>query len=345
MDLPPLDNQTDFIVHPQLLLHKDGEHLVAMVKSTWELPRGAGKLELAPEDRQRGLRPAAISWGEPAETSVLFPGDLCVRKPGTDVVVVARGFAPHGKPTERFDVSVRVGPLSKVLRVFGLRVWSDDGLGMSDPRPISELDLRYEYAWGGAQLSDEGEGVEEGRNPVGRGMVIDKSSLTHEVAPQLEDPFDLVTSADSRPAPAGFGAIARHWQPRRGYAGTYDDAWLDSRAPLPPKDEDDRVNNVASPGLWAETPLRGDEEVALANTTPKGGSVKFRLPAVGVEIRFEQKGQKPQIFVPALDTVLIDQLFGPDVGWPVVELVWRAAIVAPRRMKDAKIVVRERTLS
>ena len=35
MDQPPVDNTTDFVVHPQLLVDKDGERLVAIVKATF----------------------------------------------------------------------------------------------------------------------------------------------------------------------------------------------------------------------------------------------------------------------------------------------------------------------
>jgi hypothetical protein len=341
VDQPPLDNQTDFIAHPQLLLDKDGEKLVAMVKATWELPHGSDELELAPVERQRGLRGADIPWGLPGESSTLLPGDFCVRKPGTDVVLVARGYAPQGQPAEHFDVSVRVGSVSKVLRVFGLRVWEASGAGLSSPRPISELDLRYEYAWGGAEFNDAGDGVEEARNPLGLGKVIDNDSLTHQPAPQIEDPFNLITSVSSEPAPAGVGALQRHWEPRRGHCGTYDEKWLDERAPLLPPDEDDRVNHVATPDLIATTPLRAGDPVALAGTLPGGGGVSFALPKVAVEIEFQVKDRQPEVLRPYLDTVVIDQLFGAGGSLPTVELVWRAAIVAPRRMKDAQVIVRE----
>ena len=34
--VPAVDNRTDFFVHPQLLLDKDGEKLVTIVKATFE---------------------------------------------------------------------------------------------------------------------------------------------------------------------------------------------------------------------------------------------------------------------------------------------------------------------
>jgi hypothetical protein len=137
------------------------------------------------------------------------------------------------------------------------------------------------------------------------------------------------------------GAIQRHWEPRRSYCGTYDERWLDERAPLLPADEDDRVNQVATPDLVAERPLSGGEEVALAGTMSGGAGVAFLLPKVAVEIDLAVKDRDREVFRPPIDTVVIDQLFGFGGQLPTVELVWRAAVRAPRRMKDALVTVRE----
>ncbi len=340
MDQPPVDNETDFVVHPQPLIGPSGEMLVAIVKGTWHLPRGTGHLELAPPKRQRGIRSGPFPWGEPGVSSDMLPSDLCVRRPGTDVVIAARAYAPGGRASQ-WDVSARVGRLQKALRVFGRRVWEGGGQGMSAPSPIADLDLRYEHAWGGLDMNDAGDIAEEPRNPMGRGVALDVASLTHQPAPQIEDPFDLIRTVLTKPAPAGFSPIMIHWEPRRSFRGSYDAAWLDQRAPLPPADADDRLHNVASPGLHSDTPLRGNEEVALSGTMPGGGGVTFALPGAAVEIAFEHGDDPPVVVHPHLDTVVIDTVLGPDRGWPVVELSWRAAIPAPRRLKEVTVRVTE----
>lgn len=340
MDQPPLDNKTDFAVHPQLLLDKDGEKLVTVVKATFELLPD-GTLLLAPAERRRGIRSADVPWGKPEVSSIAYPADLCVRKPGTDVIVVGRAF-PQGGPAPSFDVHVQVGALRKTLRIFGLRVWEAGGAGVSAPRPVAQMDMRYDYAWGGVDDSDPANFAEEARNPVGMGMTRNPSALTHKPAPNIEDPADLIKSFRTRPQPAGVGPIGRHWEPRRRWAGTYDAAWQELRAPLPPEDQDDRFNHCASPGLIADPPLVGGEPVGLFNLVPGGGATAFTLPRVRLEIEVRVKDREPAIFTPHLDTVLIDTL-DVDPDNPVtVELLWRAAVRAPRRMKDAKVIVRER---
>jgi hypothetical protein len=343
MDQPPIDNPTDFVAHPQLILDKDGERLITIVKATF-IREADGTLEVAPKKQQRKLRFADVPWGKPEVSSILYPADICVRKPGTDVIVVAKAYAPGGKAVPSFDAAVQVGPLRKLCRIFGLRVWQAGGNGLSPPRPITEMEMRYDYAWGGFDDSDPNNVVEEPRNPVGLGIACDPAGLTHTPAPSIEDVSIPILTAKTRPPPAGIGAIGRHWEPRRRYTGTLDKKWLEERAPIPPADQDDRMHLCASPDLTASPPLKGGEEVALLNLQPGGGATSFLLPKVGVEIEFRVKDRPPEVIRPYIDTVVIDTLANPrrEDRPLTVEYVWRASVKAPRRMKDAKVIVRER---
>lgn len=340
MNQPPIDNRTDFEVHPQMLLDADGEKMAAIVKATFLLPPGGGPLEIAPEAERRLVRAADVPWGEPEKSSIAYPSDICLRKPGTDVIVVGRAFPPGGEPAAVWDVVVQVGSLRKALRVYGLRVWEANGAGISRPRPISSLEMRYDYAWGGIDASDETRILEEPRNPTGMGVTRDPAALTHQPAPHIEDPEFPIRSCSTRPPPAGIGPIGRHWEPRRRYIGTYDQAWRELKNPLPPADQDDRLHLCASPGLIANPPLVGGEPVALLNLVPGGGATKFHLPRASVEIEFRVKGRESQVVCPHLDTVILDTLdTGPDEPL-AVEMVWRAYVKPPRRLKDMRIVVR-----
>lgn len=335
-----LDNKTDFAAHQQLLLDTDGEKLVAIVKATFE--RGATEMELAPEDRARGVRFADFPWEKERPESIAYPADVCLRKPGTDVVFVSTAYAPGGKPVPSFDVRVEVGPLRKSLVVFGQRLWVEKGAAITAPQPIGEIDMRYDYAWGGLDDEDPEDYADDPRNPVGMGVTKKPASLTHKPVANIEDPAIPIRNAKTAPPPAGIAVVGRSWEPRRRYAGTYDGAWQEMQCPLLPNDFDDRFNLCASPGLIATPPLTGGEPVRLLNLTPQGGAVTFDLPKVLLEIEFRVKGREPAIFTPYLDTVLIDTFaLGPDKPL-AVEMVWRAYVKAPRRLKDARIVIRER---
>jgi hypothetical protein len=344
MASPRVDNRTDFVVHPQVVLDRDGEKLVCIVKATLECASTlGGALEIAPGPRRRNVRLADVPWGEPEKSSIAYPADLCVRKPATDVVVVARAHAPGGRPVPTIDVYVGVGPLRKALQVHGIRVWERDGTGISAPRPIAQLEMRYDFAWGGFDDSDPERPIEEARNPVGMGVARDPARLTDTQAPHIDDPAAPLKNWKTRPPPAGVGPVGRHWEPRRRYIGTYDQRWEEMRSPLPPEDQDDRHNLCASPGLVADPPLAGGEEVRLLNLVPDGGPTTFTLPRIALEIEFRAKEREPEVFRPHLDTVLVD-LLGLRPRQPVaVEMVWRAAVRAPRQVQEARVLVREVT--
>lgn len=339
MDPPDLDNDTELAVHPQVLLDRDGERLVTIVKATFELEEDG--LELAPDARRRGIRFADVPWEEKKPASIAYPGDLCIRKPGTDVVFIASAHAPGGRPARRIDVRVEVGSLRRSLVVHGPRVWLDGGVGLGPAGEIGKLDLRWDHAWGGLDDGDPEAVLEEPRNPIGTGLIRDHKKLTGAAAPSIEDPEQPIRTADTRPPPAGIGPIGRHFAPRRDFAGTYSAAWLESRAPLPPDDFDDRHNRCAAPGLTSETPLTGGEAIRLLNLIPGGGPLEMVLPRMAIEIVFDVRGRPTEAVRPHLDTVVIDLLeVGPDK--PIaVEMAWRASVRAPRKLRDARITVRE----
>lgn len=342
MESPRVAHRTDFVIQPTSQYGRDGERVVAIVKSTWHLRRGARALELAPPDAQRPVRFADEPWGDPEASSIRYPADVAIDKPGTDVVVVADAWAPGGAAAPHVDVKVAVGPLARTLRAHGPRVWLDEGAHMSDATPTTRVPLRWELAAGGRDANDEGALVEDARNPLGSGVALHPSRLDGAPAPRIEDLAEPVTRADALPAPAGVGAVGRHWEPRRSHMGTYDAAWLDARAPLPPLDEDPRFALVAAPGLHAERPLAGGEAVTLVHVSPHAPVVRCALPRVRVEIAFELRGEVVARSEAPIDTVILDLTDEtPEGPLLVVELVHRAHVAAPRRKRDLVVRVRE----
>lgn len=358
MSLPKIENDTDFVAEPHVLADRDGEKLCIIVKATFEHvpgpPRGAdGSFVIAPKARRRRVRSADLPWGDPAKASIFLPSDLCLRKPATDIVVAAVAHAPQGIPVPTFDAGVRIATAQKVVRITGTRLWVHEGDAMTEPQPIAQLAVRYDFAFGGSDDSDPKRFVEEPRNPVGRGVVARLESLDRTPAPQIEDPVAPIKTARSRPKPTGLGPLGRHFEPRRRHWGTYDAKWLENRAPLLPPDFDDRANLCAPPELVVSPPIVGGEEGAMTNLTPLGGTVSFVLPRIPIEIGIRVKGRAPELFTPAIDTVVLDTVAVPRepapegvVGAPltslVLELVLRASVRAPRKLQDAEVYVRER---
>ena len=78
---------------------------------------------LAVSDDQAPIRVADEYTGEPASSSLRYPGERHLAKPGTDILLVGEAHAPRGEPVTTLDVALAVGPVRKVIRVAGDRQW------------------------------------------------------------------------------------------------------------------------------------------------------------------------------------------------------------------------------
>ncbi len=266
--------------------------------------------------------------GVVGESSLRAEGQSPYLKPATDVTVWGEACAPHDKPTRRVDVAVRVGPCAVDLRVHGDRVWQRNvtfGARPSEPAPFLRMPLTWERAYGGVAASSTPQRPKfEPRNPVGCGFETDVNEAVGKPVPNLEDPRQPISRLSDWPQPVGLSPIARHWQPRVSYAGTYDDAWKRERAPLWPSDFDERFFCGAPPSLQARPHLVGGEPVVLSGMHP-AGTIACRLPALRFVCRSRFTDRVLRT-VPRLDGVLIDATVGR------LTLYYRAAIPAYRSL-------------
>ncbi|WP_223755400.1 DUF2169 domain-containing protein [Myxococcus sp. RHSTA-1-4] len=325
-----MENRSRFASEDFLSWDKEGrEVLVVCVAGRFELP-SAGRPTTQPlrvSEAQRPPPPADAYWGEPEHSSPRVEGQRVYTRPGTDVYVSGHAWAPGGRPTREAAVGVRVGACRQVARVWGPRVWQRGVLGLkpSTPRAFEKVPLHWELSAGGAGAPD---------NPVGCGVYASVSAAVDRPLPQLEDPERPLESPTQRVTPVGFGPVARHWPSRRALAGTYDERWVRTRAPLWPEDFDERFFQAAAPGLNAAGGLRGGEEVVLAGMHPDG-KVEFHLPRVHlqVESRFRRRKETRAL---VLDGVHL------EVDEGAVTLLWRAAVPVRRDLAEYEgSVVRE----
>lgn len=325
-----VDNRTPFAAERGWVRDRDGTEIwLVAVKATFDvLPDGSTQVS---KEQPPVLR-LPEHFGEPAKSSIKYDADLVLTKKTTDVIVVGHAHAPAGHAVTHADVGFKVGPVQKVLRVFGDRRWKS--VGMTEPEPFQKMPLVYERAFGGVDRASKTPDTDwEWRNPVGTGFAVSSRNATGLAVPNVEDPKHLIASWSDRPAPAGFGAIASHWQPRAGFAGTYDDHWQKTRAPLLAEDLDDRHFQSAPADQQAPHWLRGGEPVVLLRLTP-GQDLRFTLPKLylGFETRFYD-GTRQVHPKKHLHTVILE----PD--FPRVSLVWHTAL--PCHFKVQKL---ERTV-
>lgn len=256
---------------------KDGVHeWIVCVKATFDV-KDDGRLVLA-EEQLEPLRMPEYH-GAPGWSSLRFDADLVAMKPTTDVVLNATAYAPGGRPSAEFSVTIKVGPIQKSLKVRGDRRWKLGafGIGPSTPEPVVSVPIVYERAYGGYDRTPP-EATRHRldlRNPIGCGVAADAHALVGQPVPNFEYPDGGV---DKR-GPAGFGAIDSFWSPRRELAGTYDDTWVSSRLPLLPADWSPRALLCAPADQQPAAHLRGGEEVELVNLTPDG-RLRFTLPKI-----------------------------------------------------------------
>lgn len=317
-------NSTPFKGTIMLLPDPDGiDSLFTVVKATFTLAE-----KPVPAEEQLPVAVEQEFYGAPDKSSIKSPSDVSLMKPGTDVLLIGKAYAPRGRPATWMDVSLAMGSLRKSVRVFGDRVWKtatkELSYSISDPEPFEEMPLVWERAFGGVDRALKPVRAEV-RNLVGTGYRASEvqESILGLRLPNLEDPSSPITAWNQRPQPAGFAPICAHWEPRRSYAGTYDEEWQKHRAPYLPKDFDPRFLQLAPPGLIAAGYLKGGEPVELRGVT-RSGVLRFRLPQVTLKVSYRLDGSLQER--PAhLDTVVIE----PELSR--LRLTWRAVFQCDKK--------------
>ncbi len=292
--------------------------------------------------------------GDAESSTVRQETDLVPYKLATDVVVLGTAHAPGGRAVPAMDVSVQVGGHRKAIRVVGDR-WCAHRPGLppafTDPVPFAAMELRYDRAYGGADLvSDPALPFWYPRNHRGRGLAVRNipQAVDGLALPNLEDPHDPLTPERvvlgeparwvGQPLPQGFGWFQRTWYPRCSFVGAVpglldpDTVMPEELLGLVPRGQialarqfrlpsfDARFNSGASLGL-AVPYLAGDEAVRLDGLTP-GGPLHFTLPGEVPRMALDI-GNGPVGLRPALHTVCV------RVWDAQVDLVWRGALEYP----------------
>ena len=178
-----LQNETPFPANIVVFPDPRGvETLYVTVRAAFRLA-GMG---LAVAEEQRPLQLADEYAGDPARSSLTRAGEVHLSKPGTDVVLIGEAFAPRSRPATSVDVSLRVGPVAKTVRVFGDRAWVTGASDrISSPEPFVRMPLAYERAFGGVlELDpDTNRTTLDPRNPAGVGFARVHGAISRARSP------------------------------------------------------------------------------------------------------------------------------------------------------------------
>ena len=303
--------------------------VVVVVKATWEDAGEDHRLHLA--DDQRPVTHAPEYRGAPGASSLIRDTDLVPTKAGTDCLLAGHAYGGGARVVDvRFAVLSTGRAVAEARAVVsGPRQWQTT-LRMASvvgPVPFDRVALVWEHAFGGTDDTPDDPALrsQAEENPVGVGFRARASRrpVDGQWLPQIERPDVPLDAPGGRPAPAGFGPVAPSWEPRRAYAGTYDEAWRRTRAPLVPDDFDGRFYQSAPPSLVAVPPLVGGEEVLVEGCSRRPWRVY--LPTVDVSVAL-LAGWEADNQTAALDTLSV------DADARTVETVWRASFDVQGRL-------------
>jgi hypothetical protein len=312
------------------------ELLVVVVKGTFKIPADPTQVpEMA--DEQADLVMADEFTGEPGFSAPIYESDFAPVKPRCDVILNGSAHAPGGEPSERFEVGLRVGTLTKSFSVVGPRIWKK-WLGVvwaTRPEPFVRLPISYDNAFGGFDKAHPtvNKHVAILENPVGRGFhcYLNKEAIQYKPLPSTEESGQPIKKPNGKYRPMSFGPVGRGWQPRPKFAGTYDQNWIDNVFPFLPADFDEHYYQSAPADQQLER-LNGGEEIVLMNLTPQGHT-EFKLPTIPVPVTFYLKNHEEKQVQAVNDTLIIE----PDLGRFV--MVWRIDLPLKRNMFEVAQVV------
>ena len=316
---------------------RDGrELLVVAVKATYAIP-GDPALEPILAEEQVPLTEADEFTGEPGLSAMLYETDYAHRKPMCDVLLNGSAHAPHGEPSKRVTVGLRVGSMQKSFDVIGHRIWDKALLLIqpTDPQPFLRMPISYDRAYGGVDVDERDPDRRRTyeHNPVGVGYypLTEGQALIGKPLPNTAESGETAARTNGRYKPMALGPIGRNFKTRYPLAGTYDKAWHENRAPFWP-DDFDYAYFQSAPAEQRIPHLRGGEEVVLQNLTPEG-TTRFRIPARTMEITFIPHRGRDERVNAACDTLVIE----PDENR--FTLTWRVAHGLRRNMFELKEVI------
>jgi hypothetical protein len=337
-----LTNETGLPAAWTVSFRPDGrEALVIVAKATYTLwdrfdvdsPHPAP--ELAP------LLQADVFGRDPAKNAPRFETDFAPVKPECDVLLVGSAHTPRRRPTQRLAVRLRVGSVSKTFVVTGRRVWQPGiirELVPGDPQPFVSQPISYDVAFGGTDTHprDPGKVATFSENPVGRGFRRYDLELFGHPMPVTEEANAPIRSPKQHYRPMAFGPLGRNWQPRAKHAGTYDQTWLDSRAPLLPRDFDPRYFQAAPPDQRMAYP-KGGERIELVHLVPTSVSPSAtatnRLPRLRLAAAIVPARGAPVVVSAQIDTIV----FEPDANR--FTCTWRATHALDRDAFEVRDIV------
>jgi uncharacterized protein YjbI with pentapeptide repeats len=241
-----------------------------------------------PLGRSRALLDEIALWPAMMKDLGEATFDEGLSKPGAEVLVAGRCFAPGQQPAPVVGVRVKVGEgdVDKRLAILGDRHWRSGG--PSQPTPFVEMPIDWKHAFGGPSYE---------LNPYGVGMPPKDGRSDDPVAlPNVETPEAPLTSPNDRPRPAGLSAMDPSFGQRRRLAGTFGSDYADRWAPGLPGDHDPRFFHLAPDDQRVPRFWKGNESFLIENMNADEPRIEGRLPGLAARAFVSQQDDEGDRF-------------------------------------------------
>lgn len=282
------------------------------------------------QDDQSWLAVAVIGFFPLGRPSLLFLDEaeqwpaalkaLPKHKPLDEVFPKTRGewllsgsaYAPEGKPVQSMDVSIRVGDVSKTLRVRGDRRWYyGPWYRQTKALQFLSMPLTMERAYGGPRHPANPEGCGYTGNPLAGWIGRNEGAL-----PNIERPERPVRGHVLKGEPVGLGPLDPSKPPRRRHAGNFGRRWQERKLAGLGLNMDPRFFQTAPADQWASGHWQGGERYRLENLHPQRSVIEGLLPDARARVlaRTKETGAVREVDM-AMDTVWFfpDHLLGVAV--------------------------------
>jgi hypothetical protein len=213
------------------------------------------------------------------------------------------------------------------------------------------MPVTYSRAFGGAYTHDmigsdnPNDYLSHPMNLVGRGYAKGKflklidEMPAHQTELWVGGKVQTISDPSQMHAPASFGPLARNWQPRLKFCGTYDQHWQDEIFPLLPPDFDDRYHQCAPLDQQMPYP-QGGEIITLAHLSEQAardveqtkGLLSIQLPRLHMPMVMLPKTRDQIAMQAVVDTIAIDA----DAG--TYDITWRARTPLKRSLHEVHTV-------
>lgn len=224
------------------------------------------------DDGTAGLLTDQELWAAAAEslgpTDVLDPASP---KRFSEVLVAGKCYATGGQPAPVVGVTLKVGPVSKELAVFGKRSYLPGGR-LGPPEPFAEMPMGWDRTFGGPGL----------KNP--EGCTHPAQDAEPAAPPNVEYRNQIMVMKNDQTEPAGLGPIGWAWPERLVDRGTFDDEWLETCWPGLPKDFDLGYFNMAPEDQRFTGRFEPGQQVEISGMNADHPRISASLPMIRVRV-------------------------------------------------------------